>query len=254
MQKIGGNMSEIFSKLNDLKNVFKFGEKIVPIIQSLIEFMKEIVPLIENINASITESTAQMPKAANQISTVTTQTEMATTEILDMVDKITGQLSEMEAIINDFEAKKAKSEEIKNIIIAKYGNDTELINLLKEYVELNNYQSAFDKFKEILLQANNDLFQITLSLQVQDITSQQLAAVNHLIESVNLKLTSLIKEIDQSDIREDIKVIGIEAPMGANYDPNARYDKSEERQQNVDEIIRQNKQQASQEEIDKLFS
>ncbi len=254
MQKIGGNMSEIFSKLNDLKNVFKFGEKIVPIIQSLIEFMKEIVPLIENINASITESTAQMPKAANQISTVTTQTEMATTEILDMVDKITGQISEMEAIIADFDAKQARSEEIKNTIIEKYGKDTELISLLKEYVELNNYQNAFAKFKEILLQANNDLFQITLSLQVQDITSQQLAAVNHLIESVNYKLTSLIKEIDQSDIREDIKVIGIEAPMGANYDPNARYDKSEERQQNVDEIVRQTKQQASQEEIDKLFS
>lgn len=254
MQKIGGNMSEVFSKLNDLKNVFKFGEKIVPIIQSLIEFMKEIVPLIESINASITESTSQMPKASSQISNVTSQTEMATTEILDMVDKITNQLSEMDAVISEYDSKQERSKEIKDIVLKKYGHDSELISLLKEYIELNNYQNAFDKFREILVQANNDLFQITLSLQVQDITSQQLAAVNHLIDSVNLKLTSLIKEIDQSDIREDIKLVGIEAPMGANFDPNARYDKSEHRQQNVDKIVNETKQQTSQEEIDKLFS
>ncbi|MFH0734129.1 MAG: protein phosphatase CheZ [bacterium] len=254
MQKIGGNMSEVFSKLNDLKNVFKFGEKIVPIIQSLIEFMKEIVPLIENINTSISESTAQMPKASNQINNVTSQTEMATTEILDMVDSITNQLMEVEAVFSSFAEKEKRSKEIKEIVKQKYGNDIELMGLLKEYLENTDYNSAFNRIKEILAQTNNDIFQITISLQVQDITTQQLAAVNHLIDSVNNKLSGLIKEIDQSDIKEDIKFISIEVPEGSSFDPNAVYDKSEKRQQNVDQIVTDQKQQASQEEIDKLFS
>lgn len=254
MQKISGNMSEIFSKLNDLKNVFKFGEKIVPIIQSLIEFMKEIVPLIESINTSISESTAQMPKASNQINNVTTQTEMATTEILDIVDNITNQIMEIDNIFSSFADKQTRNEEIRKIILEKYGNDEFLMSLLQEYLQNNDYHAAFDKISGILSQTNNDIFQITLSLQVQDITTQQLAAVNHLIDSVNNKLTSLIKEIDQSDIREDMKTISIEAPVGANFDPNAKYDRSESRQQNVDEIVAQQKQQASQAEIDKLFS
>jgi len=254
MQQLTSNMSEVFSKLNDLKNVFKFGEKIVPIIQSLIEFMKEIVPLIESINTSISESTAQMPKVSNQINNVTSQTELATTEILDMVDRITNQIMEMEGVIGSFSSSEKRSSEIKQIIKEKYGNDTELMALFQEYLELNNYHVAFDKFKEILSQTNNDIFQITLSLQVQDITSQQLAAVNHLIDSVNNKLSSLVKEIDQSDIRDDIKILNIEVPHGAVFDPNAKYDRSESRQQNVDEIVTNQKQQASQAEIDKLFS
>ncbi len=254
MQKVGGNMSEVFSKLNDLKNVFKFGEKIVPIIQSLIEFMKEIVPLIENINSSISESTAQMPKAANQINNVTSQTEMATTEILDMVDRITNQIMEVETVFSSFAAGEQRRIEIKEIVKQKYGHDTELMGLLKEYLDNTDYNTASNQVKEILAQTNNDIFQITISLQVQDITTQQLAAVNHLIDSVNHKLSSLIKEIDQSDIKEDIKIIQIEVPEGSNFDPNAVYDKSEKRQQNVDKIISEQKQQASQEEIDKLFS
>jgi hypothetical protein len=61
------NLSQLFSKLDDLKKVFTYGEKLIPVIQSLGEFMKETVPLLENINRSIAESTSKIPKATNQI-------------------------------------------------------------------------------------------------------------------------------------------------------------------------------------------
>ena len=90
------NMSQLFAKLNDLKKVFTYGEKLIPVIQSLGEFMKETVPLLENINKSIAESTSKIPKASNQIQNVTSATEMATTEILDLVDVLNADLESIE--------------------------------------------------------------------------------------------------------------------------------------------------------------
>ena len=91
------HMADVFAKLDDLKNIFKFGEKIVPIIQSLIEFMREVVPLLENINSSIEESTSQIPQATNQINSVTSATELATTEILNLVDHNSNCIREVDA-------------------------------------------------------------------------------------------------------------------------------------------------------------
>ena len=85
------NMKEIFGKIDDLKSVFKIGERILPILQSLIDFMGEIIPLLENINTSISDSTNQMPKVSHQINNVTSATELATTEILDPPVLYTGR-------------------------------------------------------------------------------------------------------------------------------------------------------------------
>ena len=90
------NMSQLFAKLNDLKKVFSYGERLIPVIHSLGEFMKETVPLLENINKSIAESTSKIPKASNQIQSVTSATELATTEILDLVDVLNVDLDSIQ--------------------------------------------------------------------------------------------------------------------------------------------------------------
>ncbi|MCK9212589.1 MAG: hypothetical protein M0P61_17295, partial [Ignavibacteriaceae bacterium] len=59
------NLSELFEKLDDLKTVFRYGEKLIPVIQGLVDFMRDTVPLLENINTSIAESTSKIPKATN---------------------------------------------------------------------------------------------------------------------------------------------------------------------------------------------
>ncbi len=89
-----------------------------------------------------------------------------------------------------------------------------------------NKNSSTEKLGELLLQVGkmkNDSNSIALSLQVQDITSQQLATVNHLIESVQDKLASLIEDFDNTKISDQDS---LNIPKGASFDPNARYSKS----------------------------
>jgi len=248
-------MNELFNKLNDLKTLFQFGQKIIPILQNLIDFMQDTIPLLENINRSIAESTSKIPKASNQISNVTSATELATTEILDLVDSISGKMYDMEAKIRTFieteNAKKEKLEKLKELV----KDNPELSNFVQENFTLD--VSVLEEILEFFPKLQNDAYSITLSLQVQDITSQQLAAVNHLIESVQENLTKLIEDFETTQLDELEGLAKIEVPEGATFDPNARYDKSGERQEAADEIINQVKDtgtQIDQSEIDKLFS
>jgi hypothetical protein len=74
---------------------------------------------------------------------------------------------------------------------------------------------------------------------------------------VHNKLATLIADIDDSEIKDSIPGLEIVAPKGATFDPKAEYKKDGKKQQEADDIINQQKntgQQASQDEIDKLFS
>ena len=248
------SIKEIFGKIDDLKSVFKIGERILPILQSLIDFMGEIIPLLENINTSISDSTNQMPKVSNQINNVTSATELATTEILDLVDEISNELNDIDQAINKImELNESREQKFNEILKEVKGND-KAIALLKEYKTISTYDDTFGIVREVLSKISNDAFKITMSLQVQDITSQQLSAVNHLIESVNNRLTGLVKEIDSSEIKKEFGNLKWEADDATHFDGNASYIDGKGKQKEVDKIISDQKQVASQEEIDKLFS
>jgi len=244
------NMSQLFAKLNDLKKVFTYGERLIPVIHSLGEFMKETVPLLENINQSIAESTAKIPKATNQIQSVTSATELATTEILDLVDSLNTDLIAIERTMFDILTKeKDKEDFLLSLVPLLKKENAELF--IKDFLYKN---SSSEKLGELLLQVGkmkNDSNSITISLQVQDITAQQLATVNHLIESVQEKLASLIEDFDNTKILDNHE---INLPENASFDPNARYSKSAIPQQEVDTIFNQKSQKTSQAEIDKLFN
>lgn len=246
------NMSQLFEKLNDLKKVFTYGERLIPIIHSLGQFMKETVPLLENINKSITESTLKIPKATSQIQNVTSATEMATTEILDLVDSLNNDLSEIEKTMTDILTKEIDKKEFLLSLIPILNRQDAAV-FIEDFLKKN---SSSEKLGELLLQVGkmkNDSNSITISLQVQDITAQQLATVNHLIESVQQRLASLIDDFDNTKINDgqDSNLI---LPEGATFDPNARYSKSVIPQQEVDSIFTKEVQTASQAEIDKLFN
>ncbi len=248
------NMNQVFEKLKDLKTIFKLGEKVIPIIQNLIQFMGEIVPLLETINQSISDSTSKIPQATNQINDVTNATELATTEILDLVDETSSQLMEVDKVLNLIKDNNQKAEQKFEEIVNKLNGDKELSKLITEYRELKENATGIENIQEIMQRINDNSYKITLSLQVQDITSQQLSAVNHLIESVNEKLTTMVDEIDQSDIKEDFAHISSSIPEGVTFDANAKYDPGHGRQEKVDEIVSQNQEKATQEDIDKLFA
>jgi chemotaxis regulatin CheY-phosphate phosphatase CheZ len=243
-------MARLFDKLNDLKSVFIYSEKLIPVIQSIIDFMRDTVPLLENINHSISDSTAKIPKVSNQINNVTNATELATNEILDLIDKMLNETSQSELLLEKLIELEKQKEEIL-IEVAKQSTSPRAQDLLSNYEKYNDIprlEMLLAYVKNTKEYANN----ITISLQVQDITAQQLAAVNHLIESVQKKLTSLIINIENSHIKtiDDLSI-----PFEANmtFDPNARYQNNESSQKVIDEIIEKKNSTTDQEQIDKLF-
>ncbi|MCX6169897.1 MAG: hypothetical protein NTX65_11185 [Ignavibacteriales bacterium] len=219
-QKI--SMENIFQKLGDLKSFFVYGQKLIPILQKILDFMQDTVPLLENVNRSIHESTSKMPKAALQINSVTSATEVATTEILDIVDGMALDVKGMES----------KLESLKK----KIGDDDDIESLL----------GLVAKIKERMMN-------ITISLQVQDITAQQLSSVNHLIQSIQEKLGGLLTELDDKE-NNGLIIDEHQYPRDASFNADARYDKNTGSQELVDSLVADNLTKASQAEIDKLFA
>lgn len=246
-------MVALFEKLNDLKSIFVYGQRVIPVIQSLIDFMRETVPLLENINKSIADSTNKIPKAKDHISDVTQATELATTEILDLVDVISEELQQtseqLQVVIENDKDRTKKIDEIISLV-SDSPEAIEKLETLKKDVDSSKLIAGLI---EKITKVSNDAYNITISLQVQDITSQQLAAVNHLIESVQEKLSSLINTLDDNELK-DIKLGStVEYSDGVSFDPNATYNKETTKQNMADTIIQERKN-TTQEEIDKLFS
>ena len=252
MKKVS-NMSELFERLNDLKVVFFYGQKFIPIIQSIIDFMSETVPLLEDINSSISDSTVKIPKAKDQINNVTNATELATTEILDTVDSISAEIGKVENDLKTIQAKEEERNIIWNQIKENLSKDSNSINLINKYENLDSVTFIIPKLLEVFNKTKNDVNNIALSLQVQDITSQQLASVNHLIESVRQRLSSLVMHLDETEIK-DIESLQNIIPDTAAFNPEAIYTKSKEKQETADILVNNRLNKASQDEIDKLFS
>lgn len=253
MSDLHSNMEEVLKKVSDLKVLFEFGGKIVPILENLTLFLDETVPLLESINDSILESTSRIPEASTQIDSVTSATELATTEILDLVDEITNKIGNAKSILIVSKEKVILQleliEKLKNII----SENAEAIKLFDELINSFTENEEIEKIEKILTEVEEASYRITLSLQVQDITSQQLAAVNHLIIAVHEKLDNLLNVIDKSSVEKGVNFSEKKLQSGQHFDADATYSKDDDKQKDVDSIIEQ-QQKASQAEIDKLFS
>jgi chemotaxis regulatin CheY-phosphate phosphatase CheZ len=222
------NFEQVFQKLGDLKSFFVYGQRLVPIFQKIIDFMQDTVPLLENVNQSIHDSTSKIPKAAVQLNSVTNATELATTEILDTVDTLIGEVSHMKTKLGDLRS--------------RLGDSKESLE-----PEVDAIITAVDKIEMGMLN-------ITLSLQVQDITAQQLSSVNHLISSIQDKLASLLVDLNSKEIKSVPSIDEMEISKNAAFNPDARYEKSDEKQDIANKMVNQINNQTSQAEIDKLFA
>ncbi len=251
--KTATNLSELFEKLDDLKSVFRYGEKLIPVIQGLVDFMRDTVPLLENINSSISESTSKIPKATNQIHNITSATELATTEILDIIDVISNDISVAEEAISSLIKIEKEKEEILLEIKSLTENNLEVAALFERYEKVTKANPVLSPLTELFGKIRSNVYNITLSLQVQDITAQQLAAVNHLIESVQEKLSSLVIDFEVTNVSV-LDSTAIQVPLNTTFDPNARYSKSLDQQDTADALVKDHQSRTSQDEIDKLFS
>ncbi len=268
------NLGGILDKINELRALFIFGQRVIPFLEELFYFVNDIVPVLEDINLSIYESANKMPRASSQLNKVTQATEIATTEILDNLD---GVLSKLNAMGSHFQTAtgdltalgRLEEEECELLKKSLSENQKELLarvidshNKTRDHLKAlrSNASGLEESLQDIRTQSND----IMISLQVQDITSQQIASVNHLIESVQDRLGNLI---DRFKLSGADLVSEIEKVEHHTFDPLASYDRSGESQRAADEVVRgadnvrgipgkpgePPADPASQAEIDKLF-
>lgn len=268
------NLGGILDKINELRALFIFGQRVIPFLEELFYFVNDIVPVLEDINESIYESANKMPRVSSQLDKVTQATELATTEILDNLDGVLSKLnaigSHFQTATNDLAALDSLDEESFNLIKSSLdGKHGELVRKLadlreRKHTHIRALKSNAGGLEESLQDIRKKSNDIMISLQVQDITTQQIASVNHLIQSVQDRLANLIDrfKISGADLVSEIK-----KAEQHNFDPLATYDRSGEGQRTADRVMQAASLagmsktdpgavpsgSASQDEIDRMF-
>ena len=245
------NLNEMLVKLKEVDSVFKFGEKMIPVVEGFVSFIGDFLPFVEQISGSIEETRLKIPEASNQLNKVTNATELAMTEVLDKIDEISDQLISINECMDELIERKVVTSELVESLRKHLNGSDEANVLLDKIAENVDTGLTLELVKNKIGEVTASTDQITMSLQVQDITAQQLAAVNHLIISVQHKLNTLLNTVDSSALGTDDNIKMDKLP-DVHFDAKADYNPKSNQQSDVDSII--NNEKASQEEIDKLFS
>jgi len=277
----------LLKKAEELKALFVLGQRVIPFLEEIFMFVNEIQPLLDDINQSIEENIKKMPNVSKQLSKVTEATEMATTEIMDIVD---GVVYKTDIILKNVKEMSGCTDLSKNtplsilkLIYDAIQNNEDFSSLepkLKDAIDQIRKQSSKDHNKlvdetEKLVQSiQTDSSAIMMSLQVQDITSQQIAAVNHLLITIQNKLESILQKFQETEISDIVRSDGYDERTNVSklhrniaFDPEAvdSYTRKDFRQDEVDQMMsdHQNSNEendsdmslpTTQDDIDALFS
>jgi chemotaxis regulatin CheY-phosphate phosphatase CheZ len=173
--------------------------------RNVVEVLFGIIPVLDQIKQSIEQTTGAIPRAATQLSNVTRATEMATVEILNVLDRMTGRIEAAEGALQRLRQ--------------GTGSTTD----------------SLEAIGQALVDTRQDSMNIAMALQVQDITSQQIAGVSHMIETVRRQLLEALGQLEPG---KGSAVAASDGATGA-FDGNASFTGSTERQVDADAIIKQ---------------
>ncbi len=256
------DIAVLLQKADELKALFTLGQRVIPFLEEIFVFVRDIQPLLDDINKSVAENLKKMPGASEQLSKVNEANELATNEIMDVVDGLVFKVDIIAENVNNITSNGDKH----------LGNAVKLLEILYKAIEQNSNLKAIlpqlsssiqtlknstkstkeivNNNSDILESIRNDSNSIMMSLQVQDITSQQLAAVNHMLVTVQHKLGDILKHFQSSDLssmmagdinthNDKINVTKMHREIA--FDPIAieSLNNNVARQENVDELILQ---------------
>ncbi|MDQ1266957.1 MAG: hypothetical protein QG635_2110 [Bacteroidota bacterium] len=214
------DISILLKKADELKALFVLGQRVIPFLEEIFIFVSEIKPLLDEINTSIAENLKKMPNASKQLSKVTEATEMATTEIMDIVDGVVYKAdiiqSHIEKIIDIDKERAASPLKVLELIyksLQKGQSPQEIMPKIAKVIQgmkassNKEFEEAVNQSSEILQSLKEDSSSIMMSLQVQDITSQQIAAVNHLLETVQGRLSKILEYFQATDVSSLVQTV-----------------------------------------------
>ncbi|NBB75378.1 MAG: hypothetical protein GVY35_17170 [Bacteroidetes bacterium] len=244
------NIDEVLTKIDELRGLFELGQRTMPFLEELFHFVEEIEPLLGEIDASLRETTNKMPAAKSRLETVSEATEMATSEILDLVDSVAFELKMMQKALTrkteGLDAVREADDRLLHLLGSELADEHP--ELLEEVRRIHRRKQPLldeaidhaDDELEAVEDVRQKMTQITMSLQVQDITSQQIAAVNHIIESLRDRMSQLV---DQTNFRiehaspPEANPPPAEPASDGTFDENAQYDPAGDHQATADALI-----------------
>jgi chemotaxis regulatin CheY-phosphate phosphatase CheZ len=179
--------------------------------ESVITALQKVIILLDRIKNAIEESSKKIPNASVQLNTVTQATEIATVEILDVLDVMGSKIHILENGMKEFD----------QIGISE-----------KQVLMLTGIKQTLAELKE-------NTSNITVALQVQDITAQKIGAANHLIESVRKELLNELNFFETAKQKADNarRQVEVEIDGPRAFDVNASYMKTPEHQSKIDEVV-----------------
>ncbi|MCX6120758.1 MAG: hypothetical protein NTX44_03980 [Ignavibacteriales bacterium] len=179
--------------------------------ESVITALQKVITLLDRIKNAIEESSSKIPNASVQLNTVTQATELATVEILDVLDVMGTKIHILENGMKEFDQAGISE---------------------KQVLMLTGIKQTLAELKE-------NTSNITVALQVQDITAQKIGAANHLIESVRKELLNELNYFETAKQNADNarRQFEVEIDGPRAFDVNASYMKAPEHQSKIDEVV-----------------
>jgi len=225
------DLSVVLHKIEELRALMIFSQRTLPFLEDVFTFVKEIVPLLEVLKNSVESTSEKLPRASHQLNKVTTATELASTEILNIVEGIAAKTERQRAALDDRKARVNKVLDSLNSLPHAAQMDAAFA---EAQAGLRAFIPADEQYVE-LESIQNDCTNIMIALQVQDITAQQIASVNQLMQSVDEGLNRLMRNFQKSAKHDAAKFK--HKKLDIVFDTSAEYVGGQERQRVADALI-----------------
>lgn len=231
-------------KVDELRAVLLFGRRALPFLEDIFDFVQQIIPVVEELKQSVDATSEKLPRASRQLDKVTHATELASTEILNTLEAMFGKLEGMSARYREQQLRASRVAETIQRVNSEvdgfeaHGVSIERLGALRDAWRNHcaSLWSPEDGFPETLQGLQSDCTNIMIALQVQDITAQQIAAVNRLMQSVDEGLNKLMKHFSEVPSNTNLNNYN-HAHLDIQFDVAAEYVGVEDRQKAADALI-----------------
>ena len=205
--------------------------------KDLAQALSDVIPVLDKIKETIEDSTGKIPNASRQLHSVTQATESATVEILNVLEVMTKNIEQAIAGLEHLASLCKRRQDALRAIAELLRDSSDpaasrAAQIARQHDEetrpSEDARALLEDMRQSLIRAKESSMDIAMALQVQDITTQQIAGVTHMIESVRTQLGALFSQMGEA---------GEVQPK--SFDTNAQYVPAGDRQTGADAIVEQ---------------
>ncbi len=197
----------VLDKMSELRVFFDFGTRAVPLLEEIGTFVKEIGPVIEGIKSLVEVTSQKLPKASEQLGKVNESSERASNDILNTIDKMIATIESIQTPGSDHLGGDIVQQTAQKVAVAvdllakKHVSDEDVLELLNAWYLHAQSLTALNRATDVqpkLQGLHEDCTNVMMSLQVQDITGQQIATVIGLMQAIDDVLRKLLLEASEA--------------------------------------------------------